>query len=169
MVAALMAQHAGASVSQIASAAATFAPVEHRLEFVRDVAGVAYYNDSKATSVDATLKAIDAFAGRLWIILGGKDKDSDYTVLREPSRAKACAALLIGAAAAKITKHLGDSVPILQCGTMAAAVDQASRSAVAGDTMLLAPACASFDQFASFEHRGRVFKELVLALDGGNE
>jgi UDP-N-acetylmuramoylalanine--D-glutamate ligase len=164
MAAALIAREAGARPSQIADAAASFSPVEHRLEFVRDIGGVAYYNDSKATSVDATLKAIDAFPGGIWIILGGKDKDSDYTVLRRPLRAKARAALLIGAAAAKIAKHLGDSVPIVQCGTMAVAVDKASRSAVPGDTVLLAPACSSFDQFDNFEHRGRVFKDLVNAL-----
>src|SRR6202035_1643867 len=84
MAAALIAERAGAQPSQIAGAAVTFAPVEHRLEFFREINGVAYYNDSKATSVDATLKAIDAFPGGLWIILGGKDKNSDYTVLREP-------------------------------------------------------------------------------------
>ena len=100
----------------------------------------------------------------MWIILGGKDKDSDFTVLREPLRAKARAALLIGAAAAKIAKQLGDAVPIVLCGTLAGALDQASRSASPGDTVLLAPACASFDQFDNFEHRGRVFKDLVNAL-----
>jgi UDP-N-acetylmuramoylalanine--D-glutamate ligase len=168
MAAALIAHRAGAGLAQIASAAVTFAPVEHRLEFVRNIDGVDYYNDSKATSVDATLKAIDAFPGGLWIILGGKDKDSDYTVLREPLRAKARAALLIGAAAPKIARHLGDaSVPVIQCGTLAAAVEKASRSAVPGHTVLLAPACASFDQFDSYEHRGRVFKELVNALAKG--
>ena len=168
MAAALMAERAGADLSQIASAAATFAPVEHRLEFVREIDGVAYYNDSKATSVDATLKAIDAFPGGVWIILGGKDKGSDYTVLREPLRAKARAALLIGAAAPKIARQLGDdSVPVIQCGTLATAIDKASRSAVPGHTVLLAPACASFDQFDSFEHRGRVFKDLVNALAEG--
>jgi UDP-N-acetylmuramoylalanine--D-glutamate ligase len=169
MAAALMAERAGAPPAQIARAAATFAPVEHRLELVREVDGVAYYNDSKATSVDATLKAIDAFPGGLWIILGGKDKNSDYTVLREPLRAKARAALLIGAAAQKIATQLSnDAVPLLQCGTLAEAVQEAHRSAKTGDTVLLAPACASFDQFESFEHRGRVFKELVNALGGGS-
>ena len=84
----------------------TFPGVEHRLEFVREIDGVDYYNDSKATNVDATLKAIDAFPGGLWVILGGKDKDSDYTLLREPLRAKAHAALLIGAAADKIAAQL---------------------------------------------------------------
>ena len=94
-------QLAGASLPQIAAAVRTFRAVEHRLEFVRNVGGVDWYNDSKATNVDATLKALDAFAGGLWVILGGKDKDSDYTVLRAAAAAKARAALLIGAAAAK--------------------------------------------------------------------
>jgi UDP-N-acetylmuramoylalanine--D-glutamate ligase len=167
MAAALMAEAAGAALPEIASAAATFAPVEHRLEFVREIGGVAYYNDSKATSVDATLKAIDAFSGGLWIILGGKDKDSDFSLLREPLRAKARAALLIGAAAPKIEKQLGGALPVVQSGTLAVAINTAARSAVAGNTVLLAPACASFDQFDSFEHRGRVFKDLVNALAEG--
>jgi UDP-N-acetylmuramoylalanine--D-glutamate ligase len=168
MAAALIAREAGAQPAQIAQAAATFAPVEHRLELVREINGVAYYNDSKATSVDATLKAIDAFPGGLWIILGGKDKGSDYTVLREPMRKKARAALLIGAAARKIASQLGEGTALLvQCGTLAAAVEEAFRSAEPGDTVLLAPACASFDQFENFEQRGRVFKELVHTLAEG--
>ncbi|HEV2689227.1 MAG TPA: UDP-N-acetylmuramoyl-L-alanine--D-glutamate ligase [Bryobacteraceae bacterium] len=167
MAAALIAQRTGATLQQIAQAAVTFSPVEHRLELVREIDGVAYYNDSKATSVDATLKAIDAFPGRLWIILGGKDKDSDYAPLREPLHAKARAALLIGAAAQKIADHLGGAVTVMQCGTLAAALEEARREAEPGDTVLLAPACASFDQFDNFEHRGRVFKELVQALAEG--
>jgi len=167
MAAALMAQRAGVGASNIARAAVSFAPVEHRLERVRDIDGVAYYNDSKATSVDATLKALDAFSGGLWIILGGKDKDSDYTVLREPLRTKAKAALLIGAAANKIASQIGDATHVVECGTLAAAIQQAHRVASPGDTVLLAPACASFDQFESFEQRGRIFKELVRALGEG--
>ena len=168
MAAALIAREAGARPAQIAQAAATFAPVEHRLELVREINGVAYYNDSKATSVDATLKAIGAFPGGLWIILGGKDKGSDYTVLREPLRSKARAALLIGAAARKIASQLAaGTAPLVQCGTLAAAVEEAYRSAEPGDTVLLAPACSSFDQFENFEQRGRVFKELVNTLAEG--
>jgi len=170
MAAALLASTAGARRDAIARAAATFQPVEHRLEPVRVVKEVAYYNDSKATSVDATLKAIGAFPGSLWVILGGYDKGSDYTPLREPLRAKAHAALLIGAAAPKIAAHLGDkSVQIFHCGTLAAAVDRAYHCAEPGDTVLLAPACSSFDQFENYEHRGRVFKELVHALAGGEK
>ena len=91
---------------RIAAAVRTFQAVEHRLEFVRKVSGIDFYNDSKATSVDATLKALDAFPGGLWVILGGKDKGLDYSRLREPLAAKARAALLIGAAAAKIAGQL---------------------------------------------------------------
>lgn len=164
MAAALMAKRAGAELGQIARAAESFAAVEHRLEPVGEIGGVAYYNDSKATSVDATLKALDAFNGGLWIILGGKDKGSDYTALRDPLHAKAKAALLIGSAAAKIASQIAGAVEVRQCGTLAEALQYAYREAEPGDTVLLAPACASFDQFESYEHRGRVFKELVRAL-----
>ncbi len=155
---------AGARPEQIRAAVLSFPGVEHRIEFVRELDGVRYYNDSKATNVDATMKAIDAFPGGLWIILGGKDKGSDYTVLGEPLRAKAHAVLLIGAAAEKIASQLGAAVPLIRCGDLQNAVRAAHDRATAGDIVLLAPACASFDQFQSYEHRGRVFKELVKAL-----
>ena len=164
MAAAGAAHMAGAPLEAIAAAVRTFPGVEHRIEFVRKLGGVDFYNDSKATNVDATMKAIDAFGGGLWIILGGKDKGSDYTVLRDPLRAKAKAALLVGAAAAKIKGHLGDAVRLIDAGTINEAVRAAYREAVPGDTVLLAPACASFDQFDGYEHRGRVFKELVRSL-----
>ena len=164
MAAAAAAHLAGASLTQIAAAVKTFPGVEHRLELVRELGGVSYYNDSKATNVDATLKAIDAFPGGLWIILGGKDKDSDYTVLRDPLRKKARAALLIGAAAKKIASELEGAVPLIPTGTLPAAIEAAWRRANPGDVILLAPACASFDQFENYEHRGRVFKELVARL-----
>ena len=156
---------AGASLEAIAAAVKTFPGVEHRIEFVRKVSGVDFYNDSKATNVDATMKAIDSFPGGLWIILGGKDKGSDYSVLRDPLRGKARAALLVGAAAGKIKAHLGDAVRLIEAGTLDEAVRAAYREAVPGDTVLLAPACASFDQFSGYEHRGRVFKELVGELE----
>lgn len=165
MAAALACQVAGASLPQIADAIRTFPGVEHRIEFTRARAGVRYYNDSKATNVDATLKAIDAFDGRLWIILGGKDKDSDYRPLREPLTRKAHAALLIGAAARKIATQLEGAVPLVSVDTLSEAVRYAGQKATAGDIVLLAPACASFDQFDNFEHRGRTFKELVRKLD----
>ena len=166
MAAAAAARIAGATVDQIAAAVRTFPGVEHRLERVAEVNGVSYYNDSKATSVDATGKAIDTFAGGLWIILGGRDKGAPYRPLREALHKKAHAALLIGAAASKISNDLSGHVPVIQCGTLETAVDYAHRHAAPGDTVLLAPACASFDQFRSYEHRGEVFKELVNRLVG---
>jgi len=156
---------AGAALEQIAAAVRTFRAVEHRLEFVRSVSGVDFYNDSKATNVDATLKALDAFAGGLWVILGGKDKGSDYTVLRQPLSQKARGVMLIGAAAAKIRSQIEGSVPIYDSKTMDVALLDAYAAAQLGDTILLAPACASFDQFDNYEHRGRVFKNLVNQLE----
>jgi UDP-N-acetylmuramoylalanine--D-glutamate ligase len=110
------------------------------------------------------LKALDAFAGGLWVILGGKDKGLDYTLLRAPLEKKAHAALLIGAAAAKIAEQIRGAAPIVDSGTLDAAVAYAFERGLPGDTVLLAPACASFDQFNSFEHRGEVFKKLVQGL-----
>jgi len=156
---------AGAEPAAIAKGVRSFAGVEHRLEFVAEIAGVRYYNDSKATNVDATVKALDAFPGRILIILGGKDKGSDYTVLQRPLREKAILALLIGAASEKIEKQITGSVAIERAGTIERAVEIASHAARSGDVVLLAPACASFDQFQNFEHRGRVFKDLVHQLE----
>jgi UDP-N-acetylmuramoylalanine--D-glutamate ligase len=155
----------GAEPAAIAKGVRSFAGVEHRLEFVAEIGGVHYYNDSKATNVDATLKALDAFPGRILIILGGKDKGSDYTLLRTPLREKAILALLIGAAADKIEKQIAGSVAIERAGTIERAVETAAHAARPRDVVLLAPACASFDQFQNYEHRGRVFKELVHQLE----
>ena len=168
MAAAIMAKLAGATHDQIRAAVMSFPGVEHRLEFVRDLNGVAWYNDSKATNVDATLKALAAFSGGLWVILGGKDKNSDYRPLAAAMKEKTRGVLLIGAAADKIENHLRETrygeVSIVKCGTLEGAVRHAHLSARSGDTVLLAPACASFDQFENFEHRGREFKRLVNAL-----
>ena len=164
MAAAIMARLAGATYEQIRAAVMSFPGVEHRLEFVRELDGVAWYNDSKATNVDATLKALAAFPGGLWVILGGKDKNSDYRPLAAAMKEKTRGVLLIGAAADKIENHLQGEVSTMKCGTLEAAVLHAHASARPGDIVLLAPACASFDQFENFEHRGREFKRLVNAL-----
>ena len=167
LAAAHVAQLAGVEIEKIAAAVRTFKAVEHRLEYTAMLGGVRYYNDSKATSVDAALKAIDSFESGLWVIMGGKDKGSDYTVLRDPLSRKAKAVLLIGAAAEKIAKDLEGAVKVIRCGTLSSAVSEAARAAISGDTVLLAPACASFDQFNSYEHRGQVFKQLVKDLKNG--
>jgi UDP-N-acetylmuramoylalanine--D-glutamate ligase len=165
LAAVIIARLAGVDSATIAKAVKSFAGVEHRLEFVADIRGVRYYNDSKATNVDATLKALDAFPGRILVILGGKDKGSDYTVLQKPLRERAILALLIGAAAEKIEKQIAGSVAIERAGTLERAVEAATLAARSGDVVLLAPACASFDQFENYEQRGRVFKQLVRSLE----
>jgi UDP-N-acetylmuramoylalanine--D-glutamate ligase len=155
---------AGADPGAISSGVRTFKAVEHRLEFVAEIGGVVFYNDSKATNVDATLKAVEAFPGSLIVILGGKDKGSPYAPLREPLRQRARMAILIGAAARKIAAELRDAVPVKHAKTLDRALEVAMAHAKPGDTVLLAPACSSFDQFENYEHRGRVFKELVGKL-----
>ena len=166
LAAVMAARLAEVELAAIGKAVRSFQGVEHRLEFVAEIGSVRYFNDSKATNVDATLKALDAFPGRILVILGGKDKGSDYTVLRQPLREKAILALLIGAAADKIAQQISGSIAIERAGTMERAVETASHAAQAGDIVLLAPACASFDQFDNYEHRGRVFKDLVRGLGG---
>jgi UDP-N-acetylmuramoylalanine--D-glutamate ligase len=165
LAAAAAARLAGAEPAAIAEGVRTFAGVEHRIEYVATISGVEYYNDSKATNVDATLKALDAFPGNVLVILGGKDKGSDYRILRQALRGHARMALLIGSAADKIEADLASVIPVERAETLAGAVEIASRRAKPGDTVLLAPACSSFDQFENYEHRGRVFKQLVRELE----
>lgn len=154
----------GCQPKEIRESVQNFKAVEHRLEFVARIAGVDYYNDSKATNVDATIKALESFPANIHLILGGKDKGSDYTVLHDLLRQRVKRAYTIGAAAAKIESQLQGAVEIDHAETLENAVRRASDFAVAGDVVLLAPACASFDQFQSYEHRGRVFKETVHSL-----
>jgi UDP-N-acetylmuramoylalanine--D-glutamate ligase len=152
---------AGAPAQAVRQAIAAFKAVEHRLEFVATLNGVEYYNDSKATNVDATAKAVEAFPGCIHLILGGKDKNSDYTELSDLLRHRVKAVYTIGSAAQKIESHLRGVVPIHPCETLDKAVAAAAAAAHPGDIVLLAPACSSFDQFENYEHRGRVFKQLV--------
>jgi UDP-N-acetylmuramoylalanine--D-glutamate ligase len=154
---------AGVTAAVIAEAVRSFQAVEHRLEFVATVRGVDYYNDSKATNVDSTMKAIESFPGRIHLILGGKDKKSDYTTLRPLLHERVRRVYTIGAAAEKIEAHIAGSVEVVHAETLPAALAKAHDAAEAGDVVLLAPACSSFDQFENYEHRGRVFKQLVVA------
>lgn len=154
----------GCQPEQIREAVRHFKGVEHRLEFVARVAGADYYNDSKATNVDATIKALESFPGNVHLILGGKDKDSDYSVLQDLLRERVKRVYTIGAAAAKIEAQIQGATEIVHAETLEKAVRLAREGAAAGDVVLLAPACASFDQFQSYEHRGRVFKETVHSL-----
>jgi UDP-N-acetylmuramoylalanine--D-glutamate ligase len=155
---------AGIGSASIRESVRTFHAVEHRLEPVRTIAGVTFYNDSKATNVDATLKALASFAGGIHLILGGKDKNSDYTLLAPLVRERVAAVYTIGSAAEKIERELAGVVKMVSAKTLANAVSLAAGEAKAGDVVLLAPACSSFDQFENYEHRGRVFRECVAGL-----
>jgi UDP-N-acetylmuramoylalanine--D-glutamate ligase len=158
----------GTDPASIRAAVREFKAVEHRLEFVATIRGVDYYNDSKATNVDATIKALESFPGNIHLILGGKDKGSDYTALNDLLRERVKCVYTIGAAAEKIQSHIKGKTKIVAAGTMEVAVQQASAAAQPGDIVLLAPACASFDQFQNYEHRGRVFKDRVSNLSAAN-
>ncbi len=163
LAAACAASLMGCKPEKIGQTVREFKAVEHRLEFVATVRGVDYYNDSKATNVDATIKALESFPAGIHLILGGKDKGSDYTVLNDLLRARVRRVYTIGAAAGKIESQLKD-VELVHAETLENAVRKASASAQPGEVVLLAPACASFDQFKSYEHRGKMFKEIVRGL-----
>lgn len=154
----------GVKPEHIRRAVQQFKAVEHRLEYVATIRGVDYYNDSKATNVDATIKALESFPANIHLILGGKDKGSDYTVLNDLLRERVKRVYTIGAAAEKIESHIKGAAEIVPAETLDDAVRRAAAVAQAGDVVLLAPACASFDQFDNYEHRGRVFKEVVHTL-----
>jgi len=154
----------GCAPAKIREAVRDFKAVEHRLEFVANIRGVDYYNDSKATNVDATIKALESFPANIHLILGGKDKGSDYTVLNDLLRQRVKRVYTIGAAAAKIESQV--KAEIVHAETLENAIRKANAVAQAGDVVLLAPACASFDQFKNYEHRGQVFKDIVRGLAG---
>jgi UDP-N-acetylmuramoylalanine--D-glutamate ligase len=164
LAAVVAARLAGVSVEAIRRAVESFQAVEHRLEYVATRNGVEYYNDSKATNVDATAKALAAFNGGIHLILGGKDKGSDYTLLSDLLRERVTAVYTIGAAATKIESHLRGVVSMHSCETLDKAINAAADAAHPGEVVLLAPACSSFDQFENYEQRGRVFKQLVKEL-----
>ncbi len=157
----------GAAPDSMRQTIRNFEPVEHRLEFVAEIKGVKFYNDSKATSVDATLKALEAFedeAGKIVLILGGRGKKAPYAPLARLVSEKVRKLILVGEDAETIARELGDFAPTELASSMKDAVAGSFQIAKTGDIVLLAPACASFDMFESFEHRGRVFKEEVQSL-----
>jgi UDP-N-acetylmuramoylalanine--D-glutamate ligase len=157
----------GAPPDSLAETARNFFPVEHRLEEVAEINGVRFINDSKATSVDATAKALEAFSrepGQVVLILGGRGKKAPYAPLRELIKARVRKMILIGEDARTIETEIGDAAAYEFASDMQDAVTKSFARAEPGDVVLLAPACASFDMFESFEHRGRVFKDAVSSL-----
>jgi UDP-N-acetylmuramoylalanine--D-glutamate ligase len=158
---------AGAGIDSMRETVKRFDPVEHRLEFVAELDGVKFYNDSKATSVDATLKALEAFAkdsGKVVLILGGRGKKAPYAPLASLVRTKVRKLVLIGEDAETIASELGDCASFERASDMGEAVALAFKAAERGDVVLLAPACASFDMFESYEDRGKVFKSEISEL-----
>jgi len=141
-----------------------FRGVEHRLEWVAEIDGVQYFNDSKATNVDSTIKAIRAFPGGIHLIAGGRDKGADFTLLRSLVRERVRELMLIGEAAGTIERALAGTTDIRRASSLEEAVDLCRRRALPGEIVLLAPACASYDMFENYEQRGQVFRETVLAF-----
>ena len=166
LAASLLALSAGAPPESLQAGITEFSGVEHRLEHVALIAGVLYYNDSKATNVDAVIKALGAFPGGIHLIAGGRDKDGNFSALIPSVKKLVKQVIVIGEAAEKIRKALYGTTEIVCASSMAEAIRLGRAAAKPGDVVLLAPACASFDMFDNYEHRGRVFKESVLALEG---
>jgi UDP-N-acetylmuramoylalanine--D-glutamate ligase len=159
------ARERGIDEDAIASALAAFGGVPHRLEEVAVIGGVTYVNDSKATNIGSTLVALEAVGHRTRVILGGDDsKGEDFGLLRDDLIARCRAAYLIGEAAERLHEELSGAIPLVDCGTLEVAVERASADAQDGETVLLSPACASYDQFRDFEERGERFRELVTQL-----
>lgn len=152
----------GLTPGQMAETVRQFRAVEHRLEYVATIKGIDFFNDSKATNVDSAIKAVESFEGNIILILGGTDKGASYEPLIQAMQGRVKRVLLIGAAREKISASLGDRFPKAEATSLEDAVDRSIELGQAGDVVLLSPACASFDMFDNYEHRGRVFKQAVL-------
>jgi len=156
----------GLPAAAIRRAVGRFRAVEHRIEFVRDLRGVQFYNDSKGTNVDSSIKALESFSERVVLIAGGKGKGQDFTPLAAAARGRVGHVVTIGEDGPKIAAAMSAAgVAASAAPTMAAAIDAARAQAGPGDVVLLSPACASFDMFNNYEHRGDVFKKLVGILE----
>lgn len=164
MAASLVGQLLGVGGASIRSTLRNFKGVEHRLEFVREVNGVRYFNDSKATNVDSVWYALQAFKEPIVLLLGGRDKGNDYSRLTELVKKHVKAIVAIGESAEKVENSFQDMTSMTRAISMEDAIQKARSLASQGDVVLLSPACASFDWFKNYEHRGRVFKELVNKL-----
>ena len=154
----------GVDFDSLRETVSRFTGVEHRLEFVREIRGVSFFNDSKATNVDAAGRSVEAMGGRVHVILGGQAKGGSFLPLSRAFEKKVKAVYLIGSAADRIAGEVSGSWETVRCDGLKKAVEEAFQRAKPKETVLLAPACASFDQFRNFEHRGRVFKDAVKKL-----
>lgn len=164
MAAAAAACAIGADFEAIRHAVRDFKGLPHRLEFVREVRGVDFYNDSKATSIDAACKALSAFDGGVHLILGGKDEGIPSGALGPWLKNRARDVYLIGETAERFARELSGAAELVAAGDLETAMRKGFSRALPGEVLLLAPACPSFDQFQDFEHRGRVFREIAERL-----
>jgi len=147
----------------------TFDGLDHRLEFVGEVEGIRYFNDSKGTNVGAVVRSLETFSGPIILIAGGKDKGGDYLPLRTPIRERVKHLVLTGEARTRMSRELGGVVPLTLTDSLEAAVEKAHTLAQPGDTVLLSPACSSYDMFRDYVERGNTFKALVQGLTRGDE
>lgn len=164
MAAGTMAILAGCNSEAVIKALTKFKGLEHRLEFVRELRGVKFINDSKGTNIGATVKSLEGFSEPVILIAGGRDKAGDFTLLRPLVKEKVKSLILIGEAKDKIRDALGDLTETIMASSLEEAVELAREKAKTGDVVLLSPACASFDMFRDFEDRGRKFKDIVRGL-----
>jgi UDP-N-acetylmuramoylalanine--D-glutamate ligase len=164
LVAAAAARLLGAPAEAIARAVRAFHGVEHVLEHVATIGGVLYYNDSKATNVEAARRSLEAFTQPVLIVLGGRYKGGDLGELAPELRTHGRHVLAIGEARDRVKAALEGVVPVDPCSSMRDAVERAHAAALSGDVVLLAPACSSFDMFADYADRGRAFKAEVRRL-----
>jgi UDP-N-acetylmuramoylalanine--D-glutamate ligase len=165
MAASLIARAMGVEFDAIRDVLRSFTGVEHRIEFVRELSGVKYYNDSKATNVDSVKYALQSFSVPVVLIAGGKDKGNDYSLIESLVKEHVKLIVAIGDGAKKVEKYFKNIVPVMMAGhSMEKAIELSKNNAKSGEVVLLSPACASFDMFDNYEHRGRVFKELVNKL-----
>jgi UDP-N-acetylmuramoylalanine--D-glutamate ligase len=163
LAAALAVSAFGVQTETLKHTLSTFRGVEHRLEFVLEINGIRFVNDSKATNVESTWHALRSFTGPLVLMLGGRDKGNDYTRIDPYVKQRVKAIIALGESAGKIEEHFKNMVTVVRAGSMTEAVEQSLQLAHRGDTVLLSPACASFDWFENYERRGQVFKESVYA------
>ena len=161
MAAILASREHGATREAVQKVIETFSGLPHRIEYVRKVGGVFFYNDSKATNVHAVLRALDTFDENVILIAGGKDTNLNYEPLRNIVKRKVKTLILVGEAKERINRDLGDFSETFLIGTFEEAVLIAYQKSRIGDVVLLSPGCSSFDMFDSFEERGDYFKEIV--------
>jgi UDP-N-acetylmuramoylalanine--D-glutamate ligase len=154
----------GVSREDVLAELAEFPGLPHRVEFVRALRGVSYFNDSKGTNVGAVLAALEGFPEPVVLIAGGKDKGVDFRPLREPLSRKARAVVLLGEARARMAEELSGAAPIVSADTLSDAVRAAADAARPGDVVVFSPACSSFDMFRNFEERGEAFRRAVMEI-----